>query len=75
MELKEFCLLIKEQYSDKSIQILPDTDFRDNDDFDSLVGMAILTVIKENFDYGMTVPEFLDCKTPADLYAAIINGK
>lgn len=54
-----------------TVKLTPQTDFRDNDEFDSLVGMAMLIVMKENFNYDMSVQEYLDCHTTADLYERI----
>ena len=71
MNIQEFTTVIQKQFSDDSVNLTPDADFRDNDDFDSLVGMAILMTIKDKFDYDMSVEEFLRCKTPAELYNAI----
>jgi acyl carrier protein len=70
MNLREFTSVIQELF-DSSVLLAPDTNFRDNDDFDSLIGMSILVLIKDNFGYAMGVNEFLSCNTPADLYMAI----
>ena len=75
MDIQEFSLIIQNQFTDSSVRILPDTDFRNNDEFDSLIGMAILITIKETFGYEMTVPEFLECHTPSDLYKKIMKNK
>ena len=73
MNLQAFTEAVNAQFSDTSIVLTPETDFRDNDEFDSLIGMSILVMIKDNFDYTMSVEEFLGSKTPSDLYNAIIK--
>lgn len=70
MDIEEFTLKIKEQFDDVSLVITPETDFRDNDTFDSLIGMSILVMIKDVFGYQMSVDTFLKCRTPKDLYNA-----
>ena len=71
MTLEEFTSKIEEQFMEGTVKLTPETDFRDNDEFDSLVGMAMLVVMKENFGYEMSVPEYLECHTTADLYTRI----
>lgn len=71
MEIEEFTLKIRELFDDDSIVVTPETDFRDNEYFDSLVGMSMLVLIKDVFGYQMSVDEFLKCKTPGDLYDAV----
>lgn len=56
-------------------KITPETDFRDNDEFDSLIGYAMLVTIQENFGYSMKVPEFLNCHSTTDLYKAATKNK
>jgi acyl carrier protein len=70
MNLWEFTSAIQKLF-DSNVFLTPDTNFRDNDDFDSLIGMSMLVLIKDNFGYAMSVNEFLGCNTPADLYMAI----
>lgn len=64
-------MAVNAQFTDILIVLTPETDFRNNDEFDSLIGMSILVIIKDNFSYDMSVAEFLNCKTPSDLYEAI----
>ena len=54
-------------------RITPETRFRDNDEFDSLIGYAMLMTIQECFGYSMSVKEFLNCHTTTDLYNASIK--
>lgn len=72
--LEEFNAKCEELFMNGT-KITPETDFRDNDEFDSLIGYAMLVTIQENFDYSMKVPEFLNCHTTTDLYNAATNNK
>ena len=71
MTLEEFTSKIEEQFMEGTVKLTPESDFRDNDEFDSLVGMAMLVVIKENFAYEMSVDEYLSCHTTNELYNKI----
>lgn len=69
MDIQEFTREVEAQFMDcEDMKLTPETPFRDNDYFDSLTGMSMLVMIKDNFGYQMSVPDFLNCKTPADLY-------
>lgn len=70
MELNEFTQKIEELFLGGTV-LTSDTNFRDNDEFDSLIGYAMLMTIQECFGYSMSVKEFLSCHTTADLYKAI----
>lgn len=68
MTIDEFIIKLQEVFLEGSVKLEPDTDFRDNDEFDSLVGYSILLVIKENFGKEMPLSVFLSCHTVEDLY-------
>jgi len=75
MNLIDFTSSVQSQFmGGETLNFSPDTDFRDNDLFDSLTGMSILVMIKDNFNYQMSVPDFLKCKTSADLFNFIQNA-
>ena len=67
--LEEFNIKCEELYLNGTI-LTPETNFRDNDEFDSLIGYAMLMTIQENLNYDMSVKEFLSCHTTKDLYQA-----
>lgn len=76
MNINEFTKEVANQFSDcEDFELTPETPFRENDCFDSLTGMSILVMISDNFDYQMSVDDFLKCKTSEDLYRFIINAK
>ncbi len=75
MNLQDFTIKVAAQFIDgEDLNLTPDTNFRDNDSFDSLTGMSILVMIKDHFEYQMSVHDFLKCKTPADLYNFVQNA-
>lgn len=67
--LEDFNLKCEELFLNGT-KLTPETKFRDNDEFDSLIGYAMLMTIQENLNYDMSVKEFLSCHTTKDLYQA-----
>lgn len=69
MELNEFIGKFKEQFIDADkIELLPDTNFRTIESFDSLTGMATLLMIEEHFTKNMPEDVFRSLNTPRELY-------
>lgn len=75
MNLLEFTSAVQAQFIDgKELKFSPNSEFRDWEGFDSLTGMAILVMIEDNFNYRMSVSDFLKCKTSGDLYNFVQNA-
>ena len=68
MTLEEFTKALQELFLEGTVHLEPDTRFRDNDEFDSLIGFSMLLVIKDHFGKSMPVPVFLSCHTVEELY-------
>lgn len=68
MTLEEFTAAIQDLFVEGNVKLESGTRFRDNDEFDSLIGFAMLLVIKDNFGKSMPVPVFLSCNTVEELY-------
>lgn len=49
--------------------IAPEQDFRVTSDFDSMKGFSIIVLLESDYGKQMTVEQFLECKTVADLAA------
>jgi acyl carrier protein len=76
MELNEFLSKFKEQYFDaESIILSADDNFRDIDSYDSLTGMAILVMIKDNFNIDITDEDYKKLHTVREVYNYIQNIK
>jgi len=76
MELNEFLSKFKEQYIDsESILLNADDNFRDIDSYDSLTGMAILVMIKDNFNIDITDEDYKNLHTVREVYNYIQNIK
>lgn len=76
MELNEFLTKFKEQYFDsESITLNEYDDFRDIDSYDSLTGMAILIMIKDNFNIDIKDEDYKKLHTVREVYNHIQNIK
>lgn len=76
MELNEFLSKFKEQYIDsESILLNADDNFRDIDSYDSLTGMAILVMIKDNFNIDITDEDYKNLRTVREVYNYIQDMK
>lgn len=73
MDIQEFTKGIEACFIDGGITLTPKTRFRDNDQFDSLIGYAMLVYIEEAFGYKMSVNNYLLCHTTEDLYNKITS--
>ena len=68
MELQEFTALMKEQYYDAAeISFDEDTDIRSIGSFDSLTGMSMMLVIKDNFDLDIDEKQWKRMSTPRQI--------
>lgn len=69
MELSDFLQAFKEQYADyEEIELTTDMDFRTIDSYDSLTGMAILVMVKDEFGIEMTDDEYKSLHTVREVY-------
>ena len=65
----EFVNQFKEQYYDAAeFQMDASTEFRKIESWDSLTGMAILVMIKDNFNIDFPEEKFRKCKTVQEVY-------
>ena len=63
--MDDFCATIAEILETDTVR--PETEFRQVEDFDSLKGFAIIVTIERDFGRRLSVDEFMQCSTVADL--------
>ncbi len=76
MDLKEFTEKFANQFMDDDVKNLQETTvFRDLGTWDSLTGMAVITMIED--DYGVQIPvdDFLQLKTPTEVFEYVKTKK
>ena len=74
--MNTFIEKFKEQFFDgDDIEVTPQTEFRELGSWDSLTGMAVLVMIKD--EYGVDMPDtaLKACNTVEDIYKYVINNK
>lgn len=76
MNVNEFLAKFKEQYADfEEIELTINMDFRMIDSYDSLTGMAILVMIKDEFDIDMTDDEYKALHSVKEVFQYIQDCK
>lgn len=76
MELNVFAQSIREQFIEDNIDAINvSTDFRKLDSWDSLTGMAILTVIADDYGIDIPVQNFKELSTIQELYDYVLLNK
>ena len=66
--MQKFLEVVAEIFEVEPDEITMETDFRDLDDFSSLVGFSLLVMMEDEYDVKVTVDEFMQCNTIGDLY-------
>lgn len=68
----EFTRKFKDQYFDAdTFEMTPETEFRQIDSWDSLTGMAVLVMIKDDYGVDITVETFKTLKTVSDVFEMV----
>lgn len=72
----EFTKKFHDQYYDAdTFELLPESEFRQIDSWDSLTGMAVLVMIKDDYGVDISVETFKTLKTVNDVYSVVESAK
>ena len=72
MDLEQFIQNVASQYYDTpQQQFTADTDFRQFDEWSSMTGLCILSMIKDEYGFFLDPQEMKQCKTIKELYEAV----
>lgn len=72
MTLEEFIEKFAEQFDDTPVEFFTaDSDFRDNDEWSSLTGLSVISMIDEECEKTITGADLRSCKTIRDLYELV----
>ena len=72
ININEFVDQFKDQYFDASeFEMDASTEFRKIESWDSLTGMAILVMIKDNFNIDFPEDKFRECITVQEVYEKV----
>lgn len=76
MELKEFIEKFAEQFEDTDpSEITAETNYRDLDEWSSLVGMMVIALVKTEMGKTVTGDDLKACKSVEALYNLIMSRK
>ena len=74
MELKEFVEKFAEQFDETDpSEIKAETRFRDLDEWSSLIGLSVISMVDEEFDVALKGKDILNTTTIEDLYNTVIR--
>lgn len=72
MEQQEFIAKFSEQFFDTDpAEFKPETEFRLFEEWSSMTGLCILTMIKDEYGFFMDPKEFKACTTVQDVFNAV----
>lgn len=70
--LEEFVSLFAEQFDETDAsEIKADTNFRDLDEWSSLIGLSIIAMVDDEFDVTLRGDDMRKANTPAELYEIV----
>lgn len=70
--LDEFVALFAEQFEETdACEITADKNFRDLDEWSSLIGLSVIAMIDEEFDVTLRGEDMRKANTPAELYEIV----
>lgn len=71
--LEEFIALFAEQFDETDAsEIHANTEFRDLDEWSSLIGLSVVAMVDEEFDVVLKGDEIRNAQTVEDLYKTVV---
>lgn len=71
--IEEFVELFGELFDDIDVTgFTPETDFRDNDEWSSLIGLSVIAMVDDEFDVSLVGDDIKNSKTIKDIYDRIV---
>lgn len=72
--LEEFIALFAEQFDETDAsEIKANTNFRDLDEWSSLIGLSLVAMVDEEFDVVLKGDEIRNANTVEDLYKTVVS--
>jgi len=72
--IEEFTRKFHDQYIDaETFTLKPESEFRNYGSWDSLTGMAVLVMVKENYGVDIPLEVFRELKKVEDIYNYILS--
>jgi acyl carrier protein len=74
MELKEFIVNFAKQFEDTDVaDIQANTEFKNLDEWSSLIGMCVIALAKTQYGKSITGTDIRSCRTVEDLFKLIAS--
>lgn len=72
MEINDFVEKFAEQFFDTDpAEFKPETEFRQIEEWSSMTGLCVLTMIKDEYGFFMDPKEFKTCNTIQEVFEAV----
>ena len=72
--IDEFVALFAEQFDETDAsQFTPNTEFRELEEWSSLIGLSIIAMVDEEFEVALNAKDFRGVSTISDLYQVVVN--
>lgn len=72
MEIKEFIANFAGQFDETEPEVFtPETAFRDLDEWNSFLALAIMAMVKSEYDVNLTADEMRDANTVQELFDTV----
>ena len=72
MDINQFVACVADQFVDTPAEkFAPETNFRDFDEWDSMISLCILSMIKDNFGFFLDPAIMKNCNTIEELFAEV----
>lgn len=72
--IDEFVALFAELFDDIDVSgFNAETDFRDNDEWSSLIGLSVIAMVDDEFDVTLAGDDIKNSKTIGDIYHRIVE--
>lgn len=76
MDISDFILKFAESFDDTDVALLlPDTKFRELDEWSSLTALSVLAMIDEEYDIQLKANDMLKSNTIQELYELVKSHK
>lgn len=72
--INEFVELFAELFEDiDTSKFAPETDFRDNDEWSSIIGLSVIAMVDDEFDVTLQGDDIKNSNTIQDIYNRIVE--
>jgi acyl carrier protein len=76
MDKEKFIENVKNQFEEpEEVTLSMESDFRSSESYDSLTGMTIMVMLKDEYNVDITDEEYISKKTVQDLYDFVQQTK